>query len=408
MAVEQICETAIMANRSIATNSAAEVKLLSLPTIFMPEKQLSQQQIASLIDTIASPKKGERMLFLTDYGDGKPDSRRLGRAELLARWYRAATALAAERRFHLLPIVKYPETGKNNADLPKTAATHDGGHVDDLPSLIASANIAMAMTQYSATAPLKNIAANSASLRVISMPGVTADMEPSMSVDYKKIDGRGKRLLAVVKSAVQFEITFDGAGIPRGTKLLMDTRANNWILDSGMCHSAGDFINFPSGELFTAPYEGVFPDGRREFGDSQTQGVLPVYSASDGKVAFLKIEKNRIIRVQGDSDEAKKIIENIAADENNANIAELGLGLNENARSGEDVPVLEKEKAGPHIAYGRSDHFGTPTSLSGKVKATVHIDYVYTRDTPITCTIHAVYPNGNRVLIAERGKIVAV
>jgi leucyl aminopeptidase (aminopeptidase T) len=370
---------------------------------------MDQKSAAALIDTIAAPKKGERMLFLTDYSQsGKPDSRRLGRAELLARWYRAATSLAAERRFNLLPIVKYRETGKNNSDLPKTAATHDGGHVDDLQSLIASANVVIAMTQYSATAPLKNISASSPALRVISMPGVTAEMEPAMAADYKKIDARGKRLLAVVKSAVQFEAVFDGAGIPRGTKLLIDARASNWILDSGMCHSAGDFINFPSGELFTAPYEGVSPEGRREFGDSQTQGVFPVYSASDKKVAFLKVEKNRIVRVQGDCDAAKRIIEHIASDENAANIAELGLGLNDSARSGEEVPVLEKEKAGPHIAYGRSDHFGSETTLVGKVKADVHVDFVYTRTTPITCTIHAVYQNGNRVLIAERGKIVAV
>ncbi len=365
--------------------------------------------ISSLLDTISAPKAGERMLFLTDYSQsGKPDTKRLGRAELLSKWYRAATVLSIERGFHLLSIVKYAETGKNNSDLPQTAATHDGGHVNDLPSFISSANIVIAMTQYSATAPLKNISALSPALRVISMPGITSEMEPAMSADYKKIDERGKRLLAVVKSAVGFEIIFSGAGIPRGTKFHIDTRANNWILDSGMCHSEGDFINFPSGELFTAPYEGVSLEGRREFSDSQTSGIWPVYSASDRKVAFLKVEKNRIVRVQGDSDAAKKIIEHIAADENAANIAELGLGLNESARSGEEVPVLEKEKAGPHIAYGRSDHFGTPTSLVGKVKANVHVDYVYTRDTPITATIHAIYSNGNRVLIAERGKIVAV
>ncbi|MFA6489153.1 MAG: hypothetical protein WCT52_00560 [Candidatus Micrarchaeia archaeon] len=388
----------------------AKCKLLAPANAFMelPGRRMKADGIAALIDTVAAPRQGERVLFLTDYPEGKMDSRRMGRQELVNRWYEAAALLSQKKGCNLLPLVRYRETGKNNADLPKTAATQGGGYVDNLAELVASANVVVAMNEFSATAPLRNIAAAAGSLRVISMPGVSADMEPAMSTDYKKIEDRGRRLLATIKSATGFEITFDGSKIPRGTKLHVDTRANNWILDSGMCHNAGEFINFPSGELFTPPYEGVSPEGRRELGDSKTSGIWPVYSYSDQKVAFLKIEKNRIVRVQGDSEEAARIIDDIAKDENAANVAELAFGLNEKARAGEFVPVLEKEKAGPHLAYGRNDHFGTPLTLAGKVKANVHVDYVYTRDTPITATIFAIYPNGNRILIAERGKVVAV
>ena len=369
--------------------------------------QMGISEIAGLLDALISPKKGERLLFLTDYGM-RSSSNGIFRAELLSRWYKAAGALSQQRLFHLLPIVRYPETGKNNGDLPYKAVTHDGGHVNNLPELIASSSIVIAMNEYSASAPLRNIAANSPKLRIISMPGVTAEMEPAMSADYSKMQERGGRLEAVVKAAVGFEITFAGSNMPHGTKLYIDTRAANWILEAGGCTKDGDFINFPSGELFTPPYEGVSPEGRREFGDSQTQGILPVYSTSDKRVAFLKVERNRIVRVQGDCDAAKKIIEDIASDENNANVAELGLGINDKARSTPDVPILESEKAGPHIAYGRNDHFGTPLTLAGKVKATVHQDFVYAKDSPITATIHAVYANGKKVLIAERGRIVAV
>ena len=374
----------------------------------MESARMNHQQLIELLDTIAAPAAGERLLFLTDCSSGRADAARAGRRELVSRWHKAAGELCLRKGAHLLPLVRYAETGKGNADLPKTAVTQGGGHVDDLAGLIASASIAIAMTEYSATAPLKNIAARAPSLRVISMPGVTAEMEMAMSADYNRIAERGRRLLAVVQSAAGFEITFDGKGIPRGTRLYVDTRASNWELDAGMCHKAGSFINFPSGELFTPPYEGVSPESRREFGDSKTSGTWPVYSYRDKKIAFLKVEKNRIVRVQGDSQEAGRIIEDIANDGNAANIAEMAFGLNDCARAGEEVPILEKEKAGPHIAYGRNDHFGTPTSLAGKVKANVHKDYVYTRDTPITATIYAVFPNGNRLLIAERGKVVAV
>lgn len=369
--------------------------------------QMDTKQLAQLIENIVSPKKGERLLFLTDYSS--TNTRQEGeRQELIARWYNAAGQLATIKQFRLLPLVKYEQTGKNNSDLPQKAVTHDGGHVDNLPEFVSSANIVIAMTKYSATAPLKNIASKAQSLRVVSMPGVTAEMEPSMSVDYKKISERGKKLLTVVQNAVGFECLFDGAGVPRGTKLYIDVRAGGWILDDGACRAPGEFINFPSGELYAPPYEGTTPEGRSLYGESQTHGIWPVYSSLDKKVAFLKVEKNRIMRVQGDSAEAKNIIEDIAEDDNAANIAEIGLGINDLARVGENVPVLEKEKAGPHIAYGRNDHFGTSTSMSGKVKANVHVDFVYTRETPITVTMHAVFANGNRILVAERGKVIVV
>ncbi len=370
---------------------------------------MSIEQIAGLLGTIVAPQKGERLLFLTDYPQGNIlDAKRQARQEIVSRWYKAAYILAQQKGFRLLPIAKYPDTGRHNSDLPQRAVTHDGGHISDLAELVSTTNIVIAMNEYSATAPLKNIAAKANSLRVISMPGITADMEPAMSADYSRIAERGRKLLAVLQNASGFELTFSGQDIPMGTKLYIDTRASNWILDSGMCHQPGDFINFPSGELFTPPYEGISEQGRARYGNSHTKGVWPVYSYQDSRVAFLKVDKNRIVKVQGDCEEAEKIIEDIAKDENAANIAELAFGLNDKARSNEHVPLLEREKSGPHIAYGRNDHFGTPNTFAGKVKASVHKDYVYAKDAHITATIHAIYPNQRKILIAEQGKLVAV
>ncbi|MEM4634237.1 MAG: hypothetical protein QW275_03725 [Candidatus Anstonellaceae archaeon] len=128
-------------------------------------------KLASLIDTVVAPKQGERMLFLTDFGE-KSDDQAKQRMDLVLRWHQASQLLSKEKSFRLLPIVVYKETGKNNSELPKSAETIDGGHVDDLPSLIASCNIAIAMTKYSASAPLKNLASSASSLRAVSMPGV--------------------------------------------------------------------------------------------------------------------------------------------------------------------------------------------------------------------------------------------
>ncbi|MFA6328776.1 MAG: hypothetical protein WCY41_05000 [Candidatus Micrarchaeia archaeon] len=373
----------------------------------MEAKPMAAERIARLIQNMLSPRRGERMLFLTDYGN-RPSASRLARDGLVSRWHTAASLLAEHTGFRVLPIVKYAETLSPNAELPSSATTQGGGRVDNLPDFIASADIVVAMTGNSASAPLKNIAKKAAHLRVVSMPGVAPDMEPAMATDYSRIAERGSRLKSVVEAATGFDVTFDGAGVPRNTRLFLDTRASNWQLDAGICRVAGDFINFPSGELFTPIYEAATPEGRSIYGDSQTKGAWPVYSYKDRKVAFLHVEQNRIVRVQGNSEEALRIIEDIALDERNANIAELGLGINDAARCAPGIPILEAEKAGPHIAYGRSDHFGSPSSHAGKVAASTHRDMVYTRSTPITATIHAVYPNGNRLLIAERGKVVVV
>ncbi|MCX8195005.1 MAG: hypothetical protein N3G22_02770 [Candidatus Micrarchaeota archaeon] len=371
-------------------------------------KPMDIGEISNLIDSLIAPQEKERMIFLTDFPPGAIDEKRKAREKFLFRWYGAAQELASKKNFRLLPLVKYPETGKHNSELPRTAATHDGGHIDDLPAFISSANIAIAITEFSASAPLKNLSAISPNLRVVSMPGVDASMENAIMVDYRKMEERGKRLLAVVQNASLMEITFSGAGIPYGTKLAVDVRTGNWLLDSGSCKKKGDFTNLPAGELFAIPYEGIDTDGRARFGESQTAGIWPVYSPLDKKVAFLKVERNRIVRVQGDCIEAERIIEDIAQDENNANIAELGFGINEKARAGENIPILEREKAGPHLAYGRNDHFGSPATITGKVRASTHFDYVYSRETPISATIYAVYSSGKKVLIADKGKVVAV
>jgi leucyl aminopeptidase (aminopeptidase T) len=373
----------------------------------MEGKRMGVPEIAALLSRMLAPQKGERLLFLTDYSDRMTASR-AWRDEMLSRWHKSACVLAEKEGFSVLPAVKYRETGKPNAPLPKTAAAQGGGHVSDLPELVASANIVIAMTEYSATAPLHEIAKRTGRLRLVSMPGVTPDMEGAMAADYAGIAERGRRLLAVLENAAGFEITFDGAGVPRGTRLFVDTRASGWIVDAADCRKPGTFINFPSGELFTPPYEGVSGEGRRQLGDSRTMGIWPVVSHKDGKVAFLKVEKNRIVKVQGECEAAEAIIADIASDESNANVAEIAFGLNDRARGGAEVPVLEREKAGFHLAYGRNDHFGTPLSMAGKVSSSVHVDFVYTRETSITATVYAVYPNGKKLLIVERGKMVAV
>ena len=371
------------------------------------KKYMSLQQTEKMLMTVLELKKGEKVLFLTDYPkEPETNENKRDRHNLLVRWYEAAERLSKKIGFELLPLVTYLETGTHGAQLPQTAVAGDKV-IENLTAHIREADVVIAMTSFSATAPLQNIA-KEGRIRAMSMPTVDSSMEPAMAVDYDKVNARGEKLLEMVKQAVGFEVEFKGEGVPAGTKLYVDTRANVWELDGGKCTEPGKLINFPAGELFTPPYEGASILGQHYLGASQTSGTWAVYSPSDQQVVLLKVEKNRIVEVPGESAKANELRKLIAEDPNNANIAELAFGLNEAARPFEHVSILEKEKAGPHIAYGRNDLFGTPESIAGKVMASTHVDEVYTPITPITVDIHAVYYGGSRILIAENGKVVAV
>ncbi|MCX6770383.1 MAG: hypothetical protein NT051_06995 [Candidatus Micrarchaeota archaeon] len=369
---------------------------------------LSEKEIQKMLMQAVGLKKGEKLLFLTDYPD-TPETNpvKQDRMELLTRWKLAAEKLSKTAGFIVLPLAKYLEAGRHGADFPSSGFVGEQ-EVKNFPAYIASADVVIAMNTFSATVPLKEIGKANNRTRGLSMPTVESSMEPAMCVDYEKMTARGEKLRTIVANAVSFEVEFKGNGVPQGTILRLDTRANAWHLSTGVSIIPGEFTNLPGTELYTPLYEGTSAEARAALGDSKTEGTWAVYSPKDSQVVLLKVKNNKIIEVPGDSIMAQEMRALIRAEPNNANLAELGLGLNSLARSGDDIPILEKEKAGPHIAYGTSSHFGKPGSWAGTVQASVHIDEVYTRTTEITVDIHAVFADGTRILIAKEGKIVAV
>ena len=61
-------------------------------------------------------------------------------------------ALGADRGFSVNPLLEWPATGANNADLPARARL--AGEEVDLAATLSDSTLAIAMTTYSATAPL--------------------------------------------------------------------------------------------------------------------------------------------------------------------------------------------------------------------------------------------------------------
>ena len=324
-----------------------------------------------LLRDVFSPDPGEKVLLMVDLPrPGLADTpdwaeRRRMAQEWLAGFQRLGCAIA--------PLLSYPATSGNNADLGSTGEA-DGKPVA-ITDAIAQANIVVAMTTHSATAPLSAFARARTDLRVASMPGVLRRMEQTaLSADYAEVARRTHLLAERLTLAQAAEVIFS-----TGHELRFDLRYREGHADDGQCtreKSGHRLINLPSGEAFIVPYE-----GERAGEPSLTSGVIPV--SYQGDVALLTVEHNCITGIKG-GPYAGRLDAHFAVDPARRNIAELGLGCNDAAVV--MGCVLEDEKAGFHWAYGRSEHLGGVTGPDAfrRPEHVVHHDIVYADGCPIT------------------------
>lgn len=272
-----------------------------------------------------------------------------------------------------LPLLTYPATGANNGDLP-ARGSQDGVDVP-VEQTIATATLVIAMTRYSATAPLSMFTRKYPTLRAASMPNVLKRMEQSaLAADYHEIARKAALLSAWLDEADTAHITFS-----TGHACVFDLRHRRAHADDGMCRrdkTGFRVINLPSGEAFIVPYEGEIT------GDaSRTSGDIPL--PYKGHIYHLTVRENKIAAIEGDGPERAWLRNHFDVDPARRNVAELGLGCNNRAIITGNV--LEDEKAGFHWAYGRSEHLGgtvSPSSFTDPAHV-VHHDIVYAKGCPV-------------------------
>jgi leucyl aminopeptidase (aminopeptidase T) len=270
-------------------------------------------------------------------------------------------------------LVSYPATGAHNAQLP-VEGLQDGAAVA-LEDLAAQATLVLALTQFSATAPLIGWAQRWPRLRAASMPLVAPEMEATaLAADHAQL----ARSCAVLRDRLN-RAEFAQIRFSNGDKLTLDLRFRAAHVDDGQLHpdkTPPRLVNLPSGEAYKALYE-----GEQSGVPSETRGVLPVEWR--GEIVRLEIDRNRVVDVLGRGEAAADLRNVLALDGARRNIAELGLGCNPNARVWGNV--LEDEKAGPHIALGRSEHLGGVTGPDAfeDPRHVLHHDFVYARESPI-------------------------
>jgi hypothetical protein len=351
-----------------------------------PLEQLTGPELLALVQRVFQPQSGEGALaILVDLPDSKvpDDANWAARRIIAAEWTKALTAHRTELGMDT-HLVLYPNVHTNNGDLPDRAWLHREGSlpsVDQLdPStsisfteLYASHPILIALTKFSATAPLK-MAAKKHPIRAATMPGFCVDMIPALRLDYAEVNRRVQLLKNLLDQAEGADFRFDTPSGP--CDLHLDLRHRTGHASGGLLPTPGVAGNLPSGEAYIVPYEGEI-----EGDPSRTQGVMPVQFGTE--IVRYRIERNTALEVISQGAKSREEAALLAKEPAYGNIAELGLGVLSAFGIKPIGEILLDEKLGLHIAFGRSEHFGGqvgPAQFSSH-DAVIHIDRVYVPET---------------------------
>lgn len=331
--------------------------------------------------SIFNPKKDEKILLIYDKPNDeiKDNIKWKERRIFIKKWYEFLLKLSKKYHFYVT-LDYYDATGMNNKILNASLQNRFGKY-----------NIIIAMTEFSITTTLVGlIKKNPLSIRCASMPMVEKRMETSvLRMDYSDVKRYAQNLKKILQKSDSATIHFS-----TGDTLYIDLRNRNAGADDGDCSKPGYMINLPSGEGFIAPYEGA-DDEKVEFGESKTEGILPIYFKDE--IIKLNIKKNTIISFDGNKEIISELMNYFNANPFRKNIAELGIGCNPMAIVTGNI--LEDEKVGLHIAYGTSSHIG------GKITSDVHKDIVYAKGCKIEGETVILHQKNTDILIITNSEL---
>jgi leucyl aminopeptidase (aminopeptidase T) len=197
-------------------------------------------------------------------------------------------------------------------------------------------------------------AASEKGIRGATLPGVTEEMLARlMSADFDAMARRSAAVAQLLTDADEAHLT-----CPLGTDFRMDLRGREGIPDDGDLTAPGSFGNLPCGEGFISPAGG--------------EGTI---IAQTEPLTGLQKEPLRIEVRDGALADATNATFLAALDAHapeGRNLAELGIGTNDQATLTGNVLEDEKILGTAHVAFGAS------AGIGGTVTVPVHLDVVVT------------------------------
>jgi aminopeptidase len=235
-------------------------------------------------------------------------------------------------------------------------------HAAEPPATVAAAMLAadvvIAPTVQSLSHTAARKAASEEGARIGTMPGVTEEMLARvMSAEMGELRRRGEAVCAALDAGAEARIT-----CARGSDLRLGLEGRASIVDAGDLSARGAFGNLPCGEGFVAPLEGT------------GEGTLVVDGsiAGIGRVAEpvrLTVREGHLTDAEGPDGEQLLALLTVHGDDG-TNVAELGIGTNEEAILTGNILEDEKILGTAHVAFGAS------AAIGGTVQVPVHLDCV--------------------------------
>ncbi|WP_018249871.1 aminopeptidase [Orenia marismortui] len=234
-------------------------------------------------------------------------------------------------------------------------------HGQEPPKLVAKAmkfaDVVIMPTSKSLSHTQARIEANQAGARAATMPDITEEMmKRALNADYEVIKERGNKIAEKLSTGKEVRVT-----APNGTDIRMLIEGREGYPDTGIYNQTGEFGNLPAGESYIAPLEG------------KSQGKFIV----DGSMAEAKVHTEEIellvedgyvteIKGKAAARNLSKIIEPYGKDAKN--IAELGIGTNDQAELTGNILEDEKVLGTVHIAIGDN------SAMGGNISVDSHLD----------------------------------
>jgi leucyl aminopeptidase (aminopeptidase T) len=223
---------------------------------------------------------------------------------------------------------------------------------------MAAADVVLAPTIQSLSHTAARKVASDAGVRIGTLPGVTEEMLIRlMTGDLDQIRRRGWAVVSALNEGSEVRIT-----CAHGSDFRFGLEGRLGIVDAGELSTRGAFGNLPCGEGFIAPVEGT------------GEGTL-VVDGSIAEVGLLDTPTSLTIRgghiTDATGSEGGALMELLTAHgEDGTNVAELGIGTNEEAILTGNILEDEKILGTAHIAFGAS------AAIGGTVQVPVHLDCV--------------------------------
>jgi leucyl aminopeptidase (aminopeptidase T) len=297
--------------------------------------QLGKSAMIALRDCMGA-KAGETVLVVTD--DAKIE---IGRAI-----YEAAKELGCEPLMLLMP------PGHRNGQEPPGIVAEAMKHAD----------VVLCPTSKSLSHTNARHDACKNGARIATLPGITVEcMARTLGADYSAVKERTERLVEAFKNVESVRIT-----AAAGTDITMSIKGRSFGPDTGIITQKGGFGNLPAGEAYIAPLEGT------------ANGIVVIDGAMAGYGVplvpiVMTVRDGFAVSIDGPDDIARlnALIDPLGFD--TRNIAELGIGTNDQAIITGLVLEDEKVMGTIHIAIGDNSHFGgnvsVPSHLDGIVKS---------------------------------------